>query len=395
MLFRAKKSVSPDEKVALMCEDARYEIAADGEQCVPDCRAAEVVSTSSVPKVFLSNDCAFNCAYCCCRRSVEGKVRYRSTPRELAGLAYAQVAKGSPGIFITSAVIQTPDYTEELIIETLRILRQEMRYNGYLHAKVMPGTDPLLIRQAGRYANRLSVNIEVAKSEGYALIAKNKSKENILGPMEDICTLIRAAKGERRPFATSQTTQLMAGSIGEDDRTILRLSSALYQKYGLSRVYYSAFQYQRRARGYDDLPLRHTPAWRMRRLYQADRLMQLYGFTADEIAPEQDAYLERDFDPKAAWALRNPQRFPVEINAADREALLRVPGIGAVGVERILAARRQGPLSFDSLKRIGISLKRSRHFVTCGGKFSGSCADSEVRRALCDGFAGEQLALAI
>lgn len=322
-------------------------------------------------------------------------MRYRSTPRELAELAYAQVGKGSPGIFVTSAVIKTPDYTEELIIETLRILRQDMRYGGYLHAKVMPGTDPLLIQQAGRYANRLSVNIEVANSEGYALIARNKSRENILGPMEDICALIRTAKDERRPFATSQTTQLMAGSIGEDDRTILRLSSALYQKYGLSRVYYTAFQYQRKARGYDDLPLRQTPAWRMNRLYQADRLMQLYGFTADEITPEQDTYLEQYFDPKAAWALRNPQLFPVEINKADREALLRIPGIGTVGVERILTARREGSLSFDSLMRIGISLKRSKHFITCAGKFSGSHADSEVRHALTGGFMGEQLALAI
>jgi len=395
MFVAVNRSVSPDEKVVLMHNDARYEIAVDSEQRIPDCCAAEVVSTSSVPKVFLSNDCAFNCAYCGCRRSMEEKVRYRSTPRELAELAYAQVSKGRPGIFITSAVIQTPDYTEELIIETLRILRQDMQYTGYLHAKVMPGTDPLLIHQAGRYANRLSVNIEVAKSEGYALIAKNKNRKNILGPMEDICALIREAKDERRPFATSQTTQLMAGSLGEDDRTILRLSSALYKKYGLSRVYYSAFQYQRKARGYDDLPLRQTPAWRMHRLYQADRLMQLYGFAADEITPEQGAYLEQYFDPKAAWALRNPQWFPVEINSADREALLRVPGIGTVGVERILSARRQGPLSFDSLKKIGVSLKRSKHFITCGGKFCGSYSDSEVRRTLSGGLVGEQLAFAI
>jgi len=395
MLLLAKNSVSPDEKVILMRQDARHEIAADNEQCIPDCCGSEVVSTSSVPKVFLSNDCAYNCAYCCCRRSIEEKTRYRSTPRELAELAYAQVQKGSPGIFITSAVIQTPDYTEELIIETLRILRQDMCYKGYLHAKVMPGADPLLIQKAGRYANRLSVNIEVAKSEGYALLARNKNKASILGPMEDICAQIRAAKDEGRPFATSQTTQMMAGSMGEDDRTILRLSSALYHKYGLSRVYYSAFHYQHKARGYDDLPLRQTPAWRMHRLYQADRLMQLYGFSADEITPAQDAYLEQRYDPKASWALRNPERFPVEINRADRETLLRVPGIGTVGVERILRARRQGSLSFDSLKKMGISLKRSKHFITCGGKFSGSHAGYEVRRALSGGFVGEQLAMAI
>jgi len=395
MLFTSKQSISPDEKVLLMRDDARHEIIADGEQCGVGCGSASVVRTSSVPKVFLSNDCAFNCAYCCCRGSIEGKVRYRSTPRELAELAYAQVGKGSPGIFITSAVVKNPDYTEELIIETLRILRQDMRYGGYLHAKVMPGTDPLLIAQAGRYANRLSVNIEVAKSEGYALIAKNKNKDNILGPMEDISALIRAAKDDRRPFATSQTTQLMAGSLGEDDRTILTLSGALYQKYGLSRVYYTAFQYQRRARGYDDLPLRQTPTWRMYRLYQADRLMQLYGFSADEITPQREAFLEQFFDPKAAWALRNPRLFPVEVNSADREALLRVPGIGVVGANRILAARREGRLSFDSLGKLGVSTKRSRHFITCGGKYCGSHNDFVVRRALSGGVVGEQLAFAI
>jgi len=187
----------------------------------------------------------------------------------------------------------------------------------------------------------------------------------------------------------------MAGSLGEDDRTILRLSSALYQKYGLGRVYYTAFEYQGGARGYDGLAPRQTPSWRMHRLYQADRLMQLYGFTADEIAPEQDAYLQLGFDPKAAWALRNPQLFPVEINTADREALLRVPGIGAASVERILEARRLGSLSFDSLRRIGVSLKRSRHFITCTGKFSGSHRDREVRFALSSGAIGEQMMLAI
>lgn len=177
----------------------------------------------------------------------------------------------------------------------------------------MPGTDPLLIEKAGRYADRLSVNIEVAKSEGYARIAKQKNKDNILSPMETISRLIRAAKEEKsriKPaFATSQTTQLMAGSTGEDDRTILTLSSALYRKYRLGRVYYTAFQYRHPAAGYE-LPLVSTPLWRVGRLYQADRLLQLYGFTPDEIAPGGHPNLALDLDPKTDWALRNPQLFP-------------------------------------------------------------------------------------
>ena len=393
MNYSVKKVASLDEKVVLMRNDAKHEIAADREQRAAGCCSADVVSTSSVPKVFMSNDCSFNCAYCGCRSSHEEKARYRTAPRELAEIAYAQVNKGSPGVFITSAVLKNPDYTEELIVETLRILRRDMRYTGYLHAKIMPGTDPLLIKQAGLYANRLSVNIEVAKSEGYELIAKNKNKENILGPMGEISSLISAAKGERRSFATSQTTQLMAGSLGEDDRTILRLSGALYKKYKLSRVYYTAFNYQHKAKGYDNVPLRQTPPWRMNRLYQADRLMQLYGFSPDEIATEQANYLEQHCDPKAAWALRNLHLFPVEVNTADPEALLRVPGIGVTGAERILTARRGGRLTFDSLRGLGISLKRCRHFITCGGKFQGSMNETVIKCSVSGAYIGEQLAL--
>jgi len=395
-----------------MRDDAKYEITVDREQSAsaygspaydasarsaPTCGApsASVFNTSSVPKVFLSNDCSFNCAYCGCRRSFEEKERYRSTPRELADLAYAQIGKGSPGIFVTSAVLKTPDYTEELIIETLRILRQDINYKGYLHAKIMPGTDPLLIRKAGMYANRLSVNIEVAKNEGYSLVARNKNKENILGPMGDISDFIREARYDRRPFATSQTTQLMAGSLGEDDKTILQLSGALYKKYNLSRVYYTAFSYRYRAKGYDDLPMRSTPPWRMHRLYQADRLMQLYGYTVEDVAPGREAFLEQNYDPKAAWALRNMHLFPVEINKSERETLLRVPGIGLTGVERILEARRYGSLTFETLKSIGISLKRSKHFITCGGKFYGSMSERDIRNALSIGDVGEQLTFAM
>lgn len=199
-------------------------------------------------------------------------------------------------------------------METLRIMRQDLGYRGYIHAKIMPGTDPALIHQAGLYANRLSVNIEVARSEGFAKIARNKTRDNILKPMGQISAQIRRAREEagrfRPAFATSQTTQLMAGSTGEDDKTILTLSQALYKTYGLSRVYYTAFQYRHPAAGYADLPPVSTPLWRMRRLYQADRLMQVYGFTAEEIAPDDAPNLEEDLDPKAAWALRAPRSVP-------------------------------------------------------------------------------------
>lgn len=389
------KTLDITEKLRLMQEDARFDVA-DGDAENPAALANIRESIKSpappprVPKVFLSNDCIFNCAYCGCRQSNECAQRYASTPRELATLAVQQARRSRHGIFITSAIIRNPDYTEELIIKTLKIIRQEMGYGGYVHAKVMPGTDPGLIREAGLYANRLSVNIEVAKSEGYAMIARNKNKGNILTPMGQISDMIRQAKGEGSryspSFATSQTTQLMAGSTNEDDFTILNLASALYRKYRLSRVYYTAFHLRHQARGYEDLESKETPHWRMARLYQADRLMELYGFTPQEIAPADTPFLSESFDPKAAWAIRNLHLFPVEVNKADYEMLIRVPGIGLTYAKRILKARQQCTLTHDGLRALGVSLKRSCHFITCNGKYTGDTCENDraVARLLCE-----------
>jgi len=328
----------------------------------------------------MSNDCVFNCSYCGCRRCRDGRTRYTNTPREFAQMAQDAAFANGGRVFITSAIYKNPDYTEELIIETMRILRQEMGYMGYLHAKVMPGCDRELIRRAGFFADRLSVNIEVARSEGYKSIAHDKNKTNILGPMGDISGLINEAKGEKgrfRPrFASSQTTQLMAGSTGEDDFTILNLSKALYNKYRLSRVYYTPYHPLKHAEGYGDRPQEPTPVWRPTRLYQADRLMQLYGFTPEDIAPAEAPNLAYDFDPKAAWALRNLHLFPIEVNSADYEMLLRIPGIGVTYAKRILEARGQCRLTHDILARLGVSLKRSKHFLTADGKFAGTKGDS-------------------
>ncbi|MDF2544359.1 MAG: radical protein, partial [Herbinix sp.] len=327
-----------------------------------------------VPKVFLSNKCIFNCAYCGCRASHETNSRYCNTPKEMAEISVNEARKNGHGVFITSAIYQNANYTEELIIETLRIMREELRYPGYIHAKVMPGTDPLLIEKAGRYANRLSVNIEVAQNCGYERIAKQKNKQNILVPMQQISNLVqntRQYKSSNNPMmAKSQTTQLMAGSTDETDRTIMILSKALYKKFQLSRVYYTAFHYLHEAKGYE-LPFVQTPLWRVRRLYQADRLMQLYGFTSDDITPEQSPNLTEDIDPKIAWAIRNIHLFPIEVNRADYELLLRIPGIGLTYAQKILKARRYGTITHQTLRKIGVSLKRSNYFITCNGKYEG------------------------
>ena len=341
----------------------------------------------TAPKVFMSNDCVFNCSYCGCRRCLDGRTRYASEPREFAQLARTAAMANGGRVFITSAIYKNPNYTEELIIETMRILRNELGYKGYLHAKVMPGCDPELIRRAGFYANRLSVNIEVAKSEGYKTIAREKNKTNILGPMGHISRLIQDARNEtgryKPRFAGSQTTQLMAGSTGEDDFTILNLTHALYKKYRLNRVYYTPYQYHNYDGDNGGQPEVETPKWRQTRLYQADRLMQLYGFTPEDIAPTEAPNLTRDFDPKAAWALRNIHLFPVEVNTADYEMLIRIPGIGVTYAKRIVEARRTCSVNFDVLRQLGVSLLRSRHFMTADGKYQGiRGSDTESYAAL-------------
>lgn len=367
--------------------DALYDVAdtpASDRQSIPDpstlADIAAAPAPPKVPKVFLSNDCVFNCAYCGCRCSNGSYARYSHDPKDLARLAVAAAGESGQGVFVTSSICRNADYTQERIVAAIRCMREELHYTGYIHAKVMPGTDPGLIREAGRYANRLSVNIEVARSDGYARIARQKNRGNILTPMQQISDLIRdAAQYPGRRFASSQTTQLMAGSTDESDRTILTLSKALYRKYRLKRVYYTAFQYKQPAVGYD-LPLTATPVWRMRRLYQADRLMALYGFTPEEIAPDDAPFLDAAVDPKLAWAIRHIDRFPVEVNTADYETLLRVPGIGQVYAQRILRVRRQCTVTHEVLQRLGVSFKRSRYFLQCNGHYLGGCAYSRPDR---------------
>ena len=402
------KAVDISEKVALMQSDAQFDVADDDQALLPDLSQIrqEIGSGRTlpkVPKVFLSNDCIFNCSYCGCRSGNECKRRYASPPRELAELAVRQANASGHGIFITSAILKSPDYTEELIVETLKIIRRELGYRGYVHAKVMPGTDPELIYQAGRYANRLSVNIEVAQSGGYAKIAKNKNRKNILTPMGQISSLIQMAQAEREKsryapaFASSQTTQLMAGSTQESDRTILTLSDALYSRYRLKRVYYTSFQYRHPAAGYEGLEAVSTPLWRMHRLHQADRLMQLYGFAPEEILPEDSPNLEENLDPKAAWALRNLHLYPIEVNTASFEQLLRIPGIGITYAQRIVKARKYCTVTHDVLHALGVSLKRSGQFLTCKGKLQGIPTDNPelLRQLLIDprGAEGRQLTL--
>lgn len=290
------------------------------------------------------------------------------------------------GIFISSAIHKNADHTQELISKTVKIMRNDLGYGGFVHAKVMPGADPKLIYETGKYADRLSVNIEVAQSLGYEKIAKQKNKQNILKPMQDIYEQISGHSAHNQSFANSQTTQIMAGSTNEDDRTIMRLATALYKKYSLKRVYYTAFTYKEQAKGYEkeEIPITHTPHWRMARLYQADRLTQLYGFSFDDVAPQDDPFLKEDIDPKSAWALRNMDMFPVEVNKADYDTLIRVPGIGIVYAKRIIQARSYCVVTHDMMKKMKIPMVKCSFFITCNGRFesTGLHKQEDIRRAL-------------
>ena len=373
-------TLDTEELLKLMRKDAEFEVAGDADaestalRCAADIKAPP--SPPKVPKLFLASGCIFNCAYCGCRASHVGKDTYCNEPRALAEIASNEGKRNGHGVFLSSCIYKSADYTQERIAECVRIMREECGYRGYLHAKIMPGADPALIERTGLYANRLSVNIEVANSEGYHRIAKQKTRSNILTPMGQASSLILGAKVEKRKFATSQTTQLMAGSTDEDDRTIMILARAMYDKYRLARVYYTAFGYRHEAKGYEDenLQLKQTPYWRMARLYQADRLLQNYGFTPEDVTPEGYRFLEQDIDPKAAWALRHMDMYPVEVNIADYETLIRIPGIGVTYAKKIIEARRHCRITHDVLRKMRVAMKRCIYFITCDGAYEGGNA---------------------
>ena len=327
----------------------------------------------SLLKVLQTNFCVYDCHYCVNRKSNDVP-RAAFTPEELCELTMGFYRRNYiEGLFLSSAVIRSPDYTTELLIRTLSILREKYRFGGYIHAKAIPGADPLLTRRLGLLADRMSVNIELPSSPSLALLAPDKKKEAILTPMGQIRDGISESKRELalcrhapRFAPAGQSTQMIVGATPESDRHILTLSQALYDRYQLKRVFYSAYMPVSPL-----VPVAEDfkpPLLREHRLYQADWLLRYYHFRAEEILDEGQPDLDPRLDPKCCWALRHLEFFPVEVNRADYEALLRVPGLGVRSARRILTARRVGPLNFEGLKRLGVVLKRAQYFLTCSGK---------------------------
>lgn len=328
----------------------------------------------SLLKVLMTNYCVYDCKYCVNRRSNDTR-RTAFTPRELADLTIQFYRRNYiEGLFLSSGVLRDPDYTTLRMIESLRLLRQEYGFNGYIHAKAIPGTSPELVQRLGYLADRLSVNIELPSQKGLASLAPDKSKAAILAPMRLIEAQGRQNKEELVKYRhaptfapAGQSTQLIVGATEDSDRHILHLTESLYARYRLKRVFYSAYV---PVVENPLLPALHTkpPLLREHRLYQADWLLRFYGFRAEELLDDQHPNFDPMLDPKCYWAITHPEQFPVEIMTAGLDRLLRVPGIGPTGARRILSARRTGPLHFDDLKKMGIVLKRAQFFILCGGR---------------------------
>ena len=378
------------DKLTILADAAKYDAACTSSGLDRDSRPGGLGSTIlagcchsfsadgrcvTLLKVLMTNRCVYDCQYCVNRRS-NGVRRAAFSPRELCELTIGFYRRNYiEGLFLSSAVMVSPDRTTELMIETLRLRREEYNFWGYVHAKAIPGADPLLTQRLGTLADRLSVNIELPSEQSLRLLAPDKQKASILSPMAQIRDGIQISKQEVAKYRhaprfapAGQSTQMIIGATPESDLHILRLTEGLYRKYQLKRVFYSAYM---PVSDSSLLPARQDfkpPLLREHRLYQADWLLRYYHFKAAELLDEAHPDFNPLVDPKCSWALQHMEQFPVEVNRADYELLLRVPGIGVRSAQRILTARRCGALDFAGLKKLGVVLKRAQYFLTCSGR---------------------------
>lgn len=372
-------------KLTILAESAKYDVSCSSSGTTRGSKAGSLGSTSgwgichsftedgrcvSLLKILLTNFCLYDCAYCVNRKSNDIE-RVAFTPKELAELTIEFYRRNYiEGLFLSSGVIKSPDHTMEKMLRVVKDLRTIHHFNGYIHMKAIPGASPELIHQAGLYADRLSVNLEVPLEDDLKLLAPEKDHQSVYKPMNFIQQGMVQSLEERRKYRSAprfapagQSTQLIVGAARDNDKDILMLSSALYQRQSMKRVYYSGYipvnTYDKRLPATVDTPLK-----RENRLYQADWLMRFYQFSANEILDDQSPYLDLDMDPKLSWAIRHPERFPIDVNTASYATILRVPGIGVKSAKLIVAARKHGRLNLNGLKKIGVVLKRAQYFIT-------------------------------
>ena len=328
----------------------------------------------SLLKVLMTNVCIYDCKYCVNRHSHD-TARAAFTPRELADLTINFYRRNYiEGLFLSSGIIGNPDYTVERMIESLRILREEYRFSGYIHAKAIPGADKLLLNSLGLLADRMSVNIELPSQNSLQLLAPDKSKHSIFTPMGFIQNRIQENSHEivryrhtPRFAPAGQSTQMIVGASPDTDFQILNVTEGLYKKYKLKRVFFSAYMPVTQDSLLPSVESK-PPLLREHRLYQADWLLRFYGFSASELLDAQHQSFNPFVDPKCNWALHHMEAFPVDVNRASYRELLRVPGIGVTSAKRIVTARRTASLRFEDLKKLGVVLKRAQYFITCSGK---------------------------
>ena len=335
----------------------------------------------SLLKILLTNSCIYECIYCINRRSSNVQ-RARFTVEEVVKLTIGFYKRNCiEGLFLSSGIISTPDYTMEQIVRVARVLREEHGFRGYIHLKTIPDADPALLMQAGKYADRLSINVELPSEGSLAALAPEKDLFGIRRSMGRMRTRIDEAKAEKRSprFAPAgQSTQVIVGADPSSDRSIMQMSTNLYASYGLRRVYYSAFSPIPDASA--ALPPKPAPLIREHRLYQADWLLRFYGFAVDELATDEAGNMSLEIDPKLAWALQHRALFPVDVNTAPREMLLRIPGIGVKSVNAILRVRRYRRLRMDDLARLRLPLAKVSPFVLAAGHQPGAALDSPALR---------------
>ncbi|QBH96296.1 putative DNA modification/repair radical SAM protein [Limnobaculum zhutongyuii] len=372
-------------KLTILAESAKYDVSCSSSGTIRRNKAGMTGSTSgwgichsftedgrcvSLLKILLTNFCLFDCAYCVNRRSNDIE-RVAFTPGELAELTIEFYRRNYiEGLFLSSGVIKSPDHTMEKMLRVVKDLRTIHHFNGYIHMKTIPGASQELVHQAGLYADRLSVNLEIPLEQDLKLLAPEKDHQSVYKPMHYIQQGMVQSLEERRKFRSAprfapagQSTQIIVGAAKDNDKDILHLSSALYQRQSMKRVYYSGYipvnTYDKRLPVVKDSSLK-----RENRLYQADWLMRFYQFNANEILDDKSPYLDLDMDPKLAWAIRHPERFPVDVNTADYATILRIPGVGVKSAKMIMVARKHGRLNLNGLKKIGVVLKRAQYFIT-------------------------------
>ncbi len=325
----------------------------------------------SLFKILMTNHCIYDCAYCSNRRSNDLK-RVAFSPAELAELTIEFYRRNYiEGLFLSSGVIRNPDYTMEQMISVVKKLREEHRFNGYIHMKSIPGASQKLVNIAGMYVDRLSVNIEIPTEESLKKLAPEKDYLSVWKPMKYIKQGILENTEDRKKFRKTprfvpagQSTQMIVGATPETDNQILTLASKLYNIDSMKRVYYSGYIHINQ--NDDRLPaLKQPPLVREHRLYQADWLLRFYNFQVNEIVNDANPELDLEVDPKVSWALRHPEFFPIDVNTASYEAILRIPGVGVLSAKKIITARRYGRLTSYQLQKIGVVMKRAKYFIVC------------------------------